>query len=522
MGRNGIEYTKELLEPIIKESKSFIELQKKLFGNTSGGNRRNRLMRIIKDFSIDISHFTKSIKYVYTEDFIKFIQEKYDSGMSWKLIINTYDISIIGIRKFVKSGMLKSKTVKEILKSRNDKNRTLTKEDVIKIQNDYNNGLYWETVIKKYNLSRSTLGNYIKRGELISRSLEETRQLIKDNPDINKNRLKYWTPENRKKLSEAKTLLYKDHPEKHPNFKLRGHTDKLSYPEKITYRFLEARGIEFQIQEYVSGFWLDFLIIDDLGNKINIETDSEYWHKNRKEQDARRDKILTELGYHVIRIPSKTVYENLMEIFKDYNKEVVLDLKKIKQETIIIPDRKIISLCIDCGKEISKKSKRCKECYVKIPKIIKSYNRKVKLKFEVSKEELEKLLKEKYIEEIGRMFGVSGGAIKKRCLKLGVELPKKRGDWMKKIPIEKAYELYKQGKSFEQISELLDISIKRIRSGLKNHFNIKSHECKPINRDKVIELYNKGFSGMDIRRELHCSSEIYRILQDLKSKNLIK
>ena len=54
---------------------------------------------------------------------------------------------------------------------------------------------------------------------------------------------------------------------------------------------------------------------------------------------------------------------------------------------------------------------------------------KNKRKFEVSKEELESLIKEKPMTEIGKMFGVSDNAIKKRCKKLGIELKPMRGYW---------------------------------------------------------------------------------------------
>lgn len=47
---------------------------------------------------------------------------------------------------------------------------------------------------------------------------------------------------------------------------------------------------------------------------------------------------------------------------------------------------------------------------------------------ENNKETLERLIleEEKSYEEIGRMFNVSGNAIKKRALKFGMELPKRR------------------------------------------------------------------------------------------------
>jgi Zn-dependent peptidase ImmA (M78 family) len=58
-------------------------------------------------------------------------------------------------------------------------------------------------------------------------------------------------------------------------------------------------------------------------------------------------------------------------------------------------------------------------------------NKGNKPRFEVSKEDLEKLLKEKPCTEIGKMFGVSDNAIKKRAKKLGIVLQDKRGYWAK-------------------------------------------------------------------------------------------
>jgi hypothetical protein len=49
-----------------------------------------------------------------------------------------------------------------------------------------------------------------------------------------------------------------------------------------------------------------------------------------------------------------------------------------------------------------------------------------KLKFEVSKKELKKLIDENSYEKIGRMFGVSGNAIKKRAKKLGIKLKNRK------------------------------------------------------------------------------------------------
>lgn len=49
--------------------------------------------------------------------------------------------------------------------------------------------------------------------------------------------------------------------------------------------------------------------------------------------------------------------------------------------------------------------------------------------FNVSQEELENLIKEYPLTEIGKMFGVSDNAIRKRCKKLGIEMKSMRGHW---------------------------------------------------------------------------------------------
>lgn len=90
--------------------------------------------------------------------------------------------------------------------------------------------------------------------------------------------------------------------------------------------------------------------------------------------------------------------------------------KNIKRKKV-----KITKYC-SCGNEKHATSLVCIQCDLK--------NRK--RKFEVSKEELETLIKENPMTTIGKMFGVSDNAVKKRCEKLGIELKPARGRWTKK------------------------------------------------------------------------------------------
>ena len=80
--------------------------------------------------------------------------------------------------------------------------------------------------------------------------------------------------------------------------------------------------------------------------------------------------------------------------------------------------------CICCDKARAKHSRYCShECAVK--------NKKRKLT--VTKEELLKLIETVPLEKIGKMFGVSGKAVKKRCNVLGITTRFGRGSWTKLI-----------------------------------------------------------------------------------------
>lgn len=77
--------------------------------------------------------------------------------------------------------------------------------------------------------------------------------------------------------------------------------------------------------------------------------------------------------------------------------------------------------CPICGQEKNKRLKFCSE----------TCSSKSQQKFDISKEELENLIIENPYEHIGRMFGVSGAAVKKRCKRLGIKTEARRGYWQR-------------------------------------------------------------------------------------------
>lgn len=69
--------------------------------------------------------------------------------------------------------------------------------------------------------------------------------------------------------------------------------------------------------------------------------------------------------------------------------------------------------CLDCDTFINKNYTRCKKCSSRI-------NGRAQRKFEITKEELENLVSQYPMTKIGKMFGVSDNAIRKRCKSFGI------------------------------------------------------------------------------------------------------
>ena len=74
---------------------------------------------------------------------------------------------------------------------------------------------------------------------------------------------------------------------------------------------------------------------------------------------------------------------------------------------------KQVTNCLDCGIETTQRSDRCKKC-------ASSISNKKRRKFEISKTKLASLLKTHTYVDLGKMFGVSDTAIKKRAKRLGL------------------------------------------------------------------------------------------------------
>ena len=235
----------------------------------------------------------------------------------------------------------------------------------------------------------------------------------------------YWTPERRKAKSEEKKRLFQEHPEKHPNRLVAGNSQNWTYPEKRTAAWLNAHSIVFEKNKRILDYYPDFTI-----NDIIIELDGEYWHDKAK--DAIRDAEIVTQGYTIFRIPaSEPIEARLEQIFdpaytttEKYQKFAV-ELARSQEER---EQKKAIELvCPECGSKKGKEATKCFKCACKDNGLV---GRKVKNR--PSKEELEKLVQEHPMTELGKMFGISDNAVKAWCKSYQIHLENRRGYWQKK------------------------------------------------------------------------------------------
>lgn len=127
-----------------------------------------------------------------------------------------------------------------------------------------------------------------------------------------------WTDERRAQQSDRKKLLYQEHPEKHPNRKCAGNRAKMTYPEQITYDWLNDYGFN-PIHNYylkTDSFtrYVDFYVPRF---HLFIEVDGERWH-NDPSLDQAKDIDAKTNGFYTLRIkPNLGICNQLIEYFNE-------------------------------------------------------------------------------------------------------------------------------------------------------------------------------------------------------------
>jgi len=260
--------------------------------------------------------------------------------------------------------------------------------------------------------------------------------------------------ETKKKISEKRKKFLKDNPDKHP---WRNKDKFKSEPCEKVKNFLISKHIDF-IAEFQPEIEDRFFSIDiampDKMIAIEINGNQHYERTGLlKPYYQKRHDLLIEAGWDVYEIHYGACFnlEKLEEFFSRIEKgESKVDFDYFSY----LPKPKASkkkSNCIDCNAPIFKKSIRCASCqkiirfkcknsqYIKPQRYDEcncgnsknsSSNRCMPCHMaskahpnKPSKENLEKLIWQKPMTELGKMFGVSDVSIKKWCISYGVERP---------------------------------------------------------------------------------------------------
>ena len=235
-------------------------------------------------------------------------------------------------------------------------------------------------------------------------------------------------------IREKRLKFMKEHPEK-----TAWRQKNVSYPEQCFINMLHDYGFDRKYLIYkdysVFPYFIDFAFID---MKLAVEVDgAQHLEPERAERDRKKDNLLVENGWSVIRFTASDVMRN---------SSMVADILKEHLETVSKPLIERIGILKSPTKKEHKngsKTKKEKVVHVgilKTPKtrqpIPKEENGRTKAQNEAaykqrkvkdrpSKKELDKLIHEKAFLEIGRMYGVSDKTITKWCKSYGLPYRKK-------------------------------------------------------------------------------------------------
>lgn len=85
----------------------------------------------------------------------------------------------------------------------------------------------------------------------------------------------------------------------------------MTYPEKLVFNTLSEAKINFQYNPRICGYYPDFLV-----EKMIIEVDGERWHN--AERDSKRDAVLREAGYTIVRYPAKQIIKDCKIVLTNF------------------------------------------------------------------------------------------------------------------------------------------------------------------------------------------------------------
>ena len=204
------------------------------------------------------------------------------------------------------------------------------------------------------------------------------------------------TEESKKIMREKRLEFMKNNPEK-----TAWRLSNVSYPEKLCIDYIENNGLDKKhsiVREYsVFPYFIDFAFVNEM---VAVEIDgSQHLLPERKESDNKKDELLNELGWVVIRVSEKEIKTNINDVF-----DQILTILKTKPKI----NNHRIGLVVK-PKKRQKKERNEFGFTEKQIQSIKSQRRADR----PSLEELKTLISEHGYVGTGKMFGVSDNAIRK-------------------------------------------------------------------------------------------------------------
>ena len=242
---------------------------------------------------------------------------------------------------------------------------------------------------KKFQVQSTDIKNIL--GDKV-RSLSDANKLAhKKYPENFKH-----TDESKKIMREKRLEFMKNNPEK-----TAWRLSNVSYPEKLCIEYIEKNGLDKNhsiVREYsVFPYFIDFAFVNEM---VAVEIDgSQHLLPERKESDNKKDELLNELGWVVIRVSEKEIKTNINDVF-----DQILTILKTKPKI----NNHRIGLVVK-PKKRQKKERNEFGFTEKQIQSIKSQRRADR----PSLEELKTLISEHGYVGTGKMFGVSDNAIRK-------------------------------------------------------------------------------------------------------------
>lgn len=242
---------------------------------------------------------------------------------------------------------------------------------------------------KKFQVQSTDIKNIL--GDKV-RSLSDANKLAhKKYPENFKH-----TEESKKIMREKRLEFMKNNPEK-----TAWRLSNVSYPEKLCIEYIENNGLDKKhsiVREYsVFPYFIDFAFVNEM---VAVEIDgSQHLLPERKESDNKKDELLNELGWVVIRVSEKEIKTNIDEVFK--------------QIGLLIKNKpKVNNHRIGLVVKPKKRQKKERNEFGFTEKQIQSIKRQ-RRSDRPSLEELKTLISEHGYVGTGKMFGVSDNTIRK-------------------------------------------------------------------------------------------------------------